>query len=61
MQLSNERMRHTGAGTGEGDYSESQQQELVEDIGRVRSMNRDLSTAQEREEYGKVGKEIHLV
>lgn len=54
MQLSNERMRHTGAGTGEGDYSESQQQELVEDIGRVRSMNRDLSTAQEREEYGKL-------
>ena len=50
MQLSNERMRHTAEGAeflekGECDGEEG---------GRGRPLHRDLSTALEREEYGKV-------
>ena len=59
MQLSNERMRHTAEGEdvldsdspprdGDAWYREG------EEGGKGRPMQRDLSTAQEREFYGKV-------
>ena len=58
MQLTNESMRHTaegaefmenGGGDSDGLYMDG------EEGGRGRPPHRDLSTAQEREEYGKVG------
>jgi hypothetical protein len=57
MQLSNERMRHTAEGAEfmENGGSEGEGQNMDgEEEGRGRPPHRGLSTAQEREEYGKV-------
>ena len=52
MQLSNERMRHTAEGE-EYLEAEAPYMEAVNE-GKGRPIHRDLSTAKEREYYGKV-------
>ena len=54
MQLNNERMRHTGEGAEFLDSDSDSHFLEVEEGGKGRSLHRDLSTAQEREEYGNV-------
>jgi len=52
MQLTNERMRHTGEGAEFLELDGDAQYLLGEEGGKGRSLHRDLSTAKEREEYG---------
>jgi len=52
MQLSNERMRHTGEGAEFLEIDGDAQYLVGEEGGKGRSLHRDLSTAKEREEYG---------
>jgi len=52
MQLTNERMRHTGEGAEFLELDGDAQYLVGEEGGKGRSLHRDLSTAKEREEYG---------
>jgi len=52
MQLTNERMRHTGEGAEFLEIDGDAQYLVGEEGGKGRSLHRDLSTAKEREEYG---------